>query len=62
MKEKLVRNTSNAKSRQWWEAVQAAAANAPKVTYGERETRSSYKRSASTKSKRGDRSKKSKRG
>jgi hypothetical protein len=31
MNEKLVRNTSDARSREWWKAVQAAAANAPRL-------------------------------
>lgn len=31
MNEKLVRNTSDAQSREWWKAVQAAAANAPRL-------------------------------
>jgi len=31
MKEKLVRNTSNAQSKAWWDAVREIAANAPKL-------------------------------
>ena len=37
MTEKLVRNTSDPKWRAWWEAVEAAAANAPTLRYDEGE-------------------------
>ncbi len=31
MKEKLIRNTSDTKSKAWWDAVREVAANAPKL-------------------------------
>lgn len=35
MKEKLVRNTSDERWREFWKAVDAAAANAPKLQFTE---------------------------
>jgi hypothetical protein len=35
MREKLVRNTSDERWREYWKAVDAAASNAPKLRYQE---------------------------
>jgi hypothetical protein len=47
MGEKLVRNTTNGESREWWDAVRSAAASAPKLTY-DLKSRPKSKQSAST--------------
>lgn len=41
MADKLVRNTSDRESREWWKAVHEAAVAAPTLTFDERNRRTS---------------------
>jgi len=49
MREKLVRNTSEKRWREYWKAVDAAASNAPKLQYHETKTQNQNRQRAVTK-------------
>ena len=49
MREKLVRNTSNEKWRTYWEAVHAAATNAPTLRYQEKKAQGEHPQRPSAK-------------
>ena len=50
MREKLVRNTSDERWRAYWNAVDAAASNAPTLRYHEKKIQSGNGQRTSTKS------------
>ncbi len=49
MREKLVRNTSDERWREYWKAVDAAASNAPKLRFHETRNSDRNRESARTK-------------